>query len=43
MLELLSQIPLCATLVGLLGLYVGYLLAQESCKSIQKLQEDCSH
>ena len=35
MLELAKQIPLCLTLAGLLGLYIGYLLAKESCNSTE--------
>ena len=37
MLDLLSQIPLCATLAGLIGLYIGYLLAKESCNEIESI------
>jgi hypothetical protein len=37
MLNLVSQIPLCALLAGLLGLYIGYLLAKDSCKDIEEL------
>jgi len=39
MLNLLSQIPLCAILAGLLGLYIGYLLAKNSCNELEKLEE----
>ena len=39
MLNVLSQIPLCALLAGLLGLYIGYLLAKDSCLDIEKLEE----
>ena len=35
MLELAKEIPLCLTLAGLLGLYIGYLLAKESCNSTE--------
>jgi hypothetical protein len=37
MLNLVSQIPLCALFAGLLGLYIGYLLAKDSCKDIEEL------
>jgi len=39
MLSLLSQISICALLAGLLGLYIGYLLAQESCKDLDIIDE----
>ena len=39
MLELAKEIPLCLTLAGLLGLYIGYLLAKESCNSTEVLSE----
>jgi len=39
MLNLLSQIPLCATLAGLLGFYIGYLLAKSSCHSLEDLEK----
>jgi len=35
MLELAKEIPLCLALAGLLGLYIGYLLAKESCNSTE--------
>ncbi len=31
MFELAKEIPLCLTLAGLLGLYLGYLLGKDSC------------
>ncbi len=34
MLELLLEIPLCALLAGVLGLYIGYLLAKDSCHTV---------
>jgi len=37
MLNLLSQIALCAILAGLIGLYIGYLLAKESCEDIKSI------
>ena len=39
MLQLLSQISLCATLAGLLGLYIGYQLAKRSCGDLEKLEQ----
>ncbi len=39
MLEILSQIILCAILTGLLGLYIGYLLAKNSCEKIEKIEQ----
>ena len=38
MLSLLSQIALCATLAGLIGLYIGYLLAKDSCNDLKNLE-----
>ncbi len=38
MLNILSEITLCATLAGLLGLYIGYLLAKKSCGSFEKVE-----
>ena len=35
MLELAKEIPLCLVLAGVLGLYIGYLLAKESCNSTE--------
>lgn len=32
MYDLIKEIPICLTLAGLLGLYIGYLLGKESCK-----------
>ncbi len=41
MLEVLSNIKFCAILVALLGLYIGYLLAKESCKNLKALDDNC--
>jgi len=38
MLDLISQIPLCAALAGLLGLYIGYLLAKDSCNDLETIE-----
>ena len=35
MLELIKEIPLCLTIAGLLGLYIGYLLGKDSCNQIE--------
>ncbi len=43
MLSVISQMPLCALIVGLLGLYIGYLLGKASCDSLKHLEEECHH
>jgi hypothetical protein len=40
MINLVSQIPLCAILAGVLGLYIGYLLAKDSCNDFESLEHD---
>jgi hypothetical protein len=35
MLNILSEISLCAVLAGLIGAYIGYLLAKENCNNSQ--------
>ena len=41
MLEVLSNIKFCAILAALLGLYIGYLLAKESCNNLKSLNDNC--
>ena len=42
LLEVLSNIKFCAILAALLGLYIGYLLAKESCNNLKAL-DNSSH
>lgn len=35
MLELIKEIPLCLTVAGLLGLYIGYILGKDSCNKVE--------